>query len=69
MERFFNGDMECVVLMRSGTVSLIAILNNAHTPFVVPLAHVQGSGEWWQGHHYSNLEDAINKFKEKTPAG
>lgn len=67
MERFYSQSGElCIVLKRHGTTALI--LRTAHTlaPYVVPLEHVKGASDWWQGRYFANLDDALARFNKEA---
>jgi len=64
LEQFVNGDERCVVLARKGNTALIARLDIAGDPFVVPLEHTPGATNWWQGKYFETLAAAWKYYEE-----
>lgn len=64
LETFYNAGDTCIVLARKGDTSLIVRPSNPCTPFVVPLQHLPGATDWWQGHYFAELEPAFNYYLE-----
>ena len=64
MEMFYQDDELRIVLERRGNTALIALPRNTTTPYVVPLEHLPGTSEWWQGHYFSDLRTALDYFEE-----
>lgn len=66
MEKFYNNGELCIVLKRVGTKAIILWADNTCTPYVVPLEHVKGASDWWQGRYFANLDDALARFNKEA---
>ena len=65
-ETFVNGGDTCIVLARHGNTALIArMLSQKTSSFVVPLEHVPGEPDWWQGHYFDDLGSAWEYYQSK----
>lgn len=65
LEAFVNAGEYCIVLARRQDTALIVRPNNRCTPFVVPLQHLRGQTDWWQGRYFKTLADAWAFYVEE----
>ena len=65
IEVFENTGDLCIVLKRVGSTVLILRLNN-HYAYVVPMVYVKGSSDWQQGRYFTDIEPALEYFKEEV---
>jgi len=67
VEKFFNaGSGLCFVLKRVGTTALILRTDCTCEPYVVPMEHVRGSSDWWQGRYFNDLDRALEYFEKEV---
>lgn len=65
LETFTNAGDTCIVLARRGLTALIVRTNVCCSQFVVPLQHIPGEPDWWQGRYFSTLEKAFAYYMKE----